>query len=292
MSASFGIDHPLIAVNDTNATRERFIAMGFNMTPIGKHPWGTNNTLAMFDSCLIEFVGVYDENLLDEKPAGDFYFGRHVYDHLQIREGIALSALHSTNIENDIEHAKQAGLRLSGSLEFGRDVILPDGATDRTKTSLALLPNAMFPRLSFFLCQQHKPELIYVPEWLSHPNTVYGYSGITIRADTDQQSVLLKQFTALYGHAEKIEQGFRVKTPNGTISVQRKAAFEVRYCVLPSEVQSEQEPAIVAMDFKCHKLSTLTGFLETCGSEFIKTESSITLTDARKTGNTIFSFVC
>ncbi len=42
MNASFGIDHPLIAVHDIVQLRERLVAMGFNMTAIGKHPWGTS----------------------------------------------------------------------------------------------------------------------------------------------------------------------------------------------------------------------------------------------------------
>ncbi len=86
MTASFGIDHPLIAVHDIEKLRERLIAMGFNMTAIGKHPWGTSTSLAMFNGCLMEIMGIYDDTLIDALPAGDFHFGRHVYEHLQQRE--------------------------------------------------------------------------------------------------------------------------------------------------------------------------------------------------------------
>lgn len=291
MNASFGIDHPLIAVNDIHTIRERFISMGFNMTPLGKHPWGTNNTLAMFDSCLIEFISVFDKTLLDEKPAGNFYFGRHVYEHLKAREGVALSALHSTQIESDSSHAQQSGLLASGSLEFGRDVVLPDGSTDRTKTSLALLPNANHPRLSLFLCQQHKPELIYVPEWLTHPNTAYGYNGITIRAESAQQSELQQPLIALYGKSEAIEQGFRVETANGTISVQSEDAINAEYLALPSVVSQDLSPAIVAMDIKCRDLETLERHIRASGLNYIVKDKSITLSDPETTGNTIFRFI-
>jgi len=155
-NASFGIDHPLLATHDIEALRERLIAMGFNMTAIGKHPWGTSTSLAMFDGCLLEIMGMYDASLIDEVPAGDFHFGRHVYEHLQQREGVALTALHSTNSVNDAQLATEAGFRIAGHLEFGRDVNLPGGKSARTKTTLALLPSEQFPRLSFFLCQQHR----------------------------------------------------------------------------------------------------------------------------------------
>ena len=48
MSASFGIDHPLIATRDVAGLRNRLISLGFTMTPIGRHPWGTSTSLAMF----------------------------------------------------------------------------------------------------------------------------------------------------------------------------------------------------------------------------------------------------
>ena len=153
MNASFGVDHPLVATHDINQLRDLLIALGFNMTTIGKHPWGTSTSLAMFDGCLLEIMGIYDCALIDEVPAGEFRFGRHVYEHLQEREGVALTALHSTDSHKDARRAEDSGFTVAGHLEFGRDVTLPDGTSGRTKTTLALLPDPQFPRLSFFLCQ-------------------------------------------------------------------------------------------------------------------------------------------
>ena len=114
MNASFGIDHPLIAVGDIAQLRNRLIAMGFNMTAIGKHPWGTNTSLAIFNGCLIEIMGIYADTLIDEAPAGEFRFGRHVHEHLMRREGIALTALHSIDAEADALQAQKAGFSLAG----------------------------------------------------------------------------------------------------------------------------------------------------------------------------------
>jgi len=199
MNGAFGLDHPLIAVHDINAMRDRLISIGFNMTPIGKHPWGTSTSLAMFQGCLLEIIGLYDETLIDEVPAGDFHFGRHVWTHLQNREGVALTALHSTDSAADAAVAEKAGFPVSGHLEFGRDVTLPDGSKGRTRTTLALLPDQTFPRLSFFLCQQHRPELIYVPSWLDHPNSVHGYAGASILARDPVMGALTARLSGLYG---------------------------------------------------------------------------------------------
>ncbi len=110
MTAAFGIDHPLLATRDIAALRARLIALGFTMTAIGKHPWGTSTSLAMFQGCLLEIMGLYDESLIDTLPAGDFRFGRHIASHLAQREGIALTALHSTNWQADATRACAAGL--------------------------------------------------------------------------------------------------------------------------------------------------------------------------------------
>ena len=247
MTASFGIDHPLIAVHDIEKLRDTLISLGFNMTAIGKHPWGTSTSLAMFNGCLLEIMGIYDSTLLDEVPAGDFRFGRHVYSHLQKREGIALTALHSTDSEGDAEKAQQQGFKVSGHLEFGRDVVLPDGQSGRTKTTLALLPDTAFPRLSFFLCQQHRPELVYVPEWLEHANTVCGISGVSILASEGDLAALRRKFAGLYGDAHSVVGGFSFATANGSIKVQTREAIEEGFGPLASRV-NDTTPGIVAME--------------------------------------------
>ena len=245
MTGSFGIDHPLLATHDIAALRARLIALGFAMTAIGKHPWGTSTSLAMFDGCLLEIMGIYDPDLIDEIPAGDFRFGRHVFTHLQDREGIALTALHSIDAHADAARAAAAGRACAGHLEFGRDVTLPDGRAGRTKTSLALLPDPDFPRLSFFLCQQHRPELIYVPEWLNHPNSVHGICGVTIVADLEDHGAVAARLSGLYGPGHAGKDAMEWQTANGRMRLSDPAAFERHIGPLPAGMD---RPCIAAMD--------------------------------------------
>ena len=290
MNASFGIDHPLIAVRDIATLRDRMISLGFNMTAIGKHPWGTSTSLAMFEGCLIEIMGIYDDSLLDERPAGDFRFGRHVHDHIQDREGIALTALHSTDAKADAERAREAGFTVSGHLEFGRDVTLPDGKSERTSTTLALMPDKRWPRLSFFLCQQHRPELIYVPEWLEHPNTVCGICGMTVLADASDHEALMHKFQGLYGSAEKREDGFQVSTANGPIRVQSRQVIEHELGLLPSDVAASSEPGIIALDLRYKSSDKLLRWIANSNLDHREAGETITLTKAGDIGNTFLRF--
>lgn len=290
MNASFGIDHPLLATHDIDALRERLIALGFNMTAIGKHPWGTSTSLAMFDGCLLEIMGIYDDTLLDDVPAGNFRFGRHIHEHLNIREGVALSALHSTNSLEDARHAENAGFVVAGHLEFGRDVTLPDGTEGRTKTTLALLPDANFPRLSLFLCQQHRPDLIYVPEWLEHPNTVNGICGVNVVAHEKHHTALKAQFGGLYGDFEALRGGFQYKTANGVLRVLSADAFENDIGPLSDEIRTEDTPSIAGMDFTTGDLNTLLDYITKSEADHDPLENGVVLTDQTLTANTTLRF--
>lgn len=290
MNASFGIDHPLLATHDIDALRNRLIALGFTMTAIGKHPWGTSTSLAMFDGCLLEIMGIYDDSLLDEVPAGEFRFGRHIHAYLQKREGVALSALHSTDSVGDAARAAKAGFEVAGHLEFGRDVILPDGTAGRTKTTLALLPDPVFPRLSFFLCQQHRPEFIYVPAWLTHKNTATGIGGVTVLANAADQDVLRTKLAGIYGAPAAIDGGFAFKTANGPMRVQDHAAITASFGALPAIIYDDG-PCIVAMDILVKNTATMRDFLVQGDFAFCEVAGGYQLIDPTLVANTYLRFV-
>lgn len=291
MNASFGVDHPLVATHDIDQLRDLLIALGFNMTAIGKHPWGTSTSLAMFDGCLLEIMGIYDSALIDEVPAGGFRFGRHVYEYLQEREGVALTALHSTDSRNDAQRAEDAGFTVAGHLEFGRDVNLPDGTSDRTKTTLALLPDLKFPRLSFFLCQQHRPELIYVPEWLEHPNKVTGICGVNIIADTLYHSDLVARFSQLYDGYTQFDGGFQYQTANGVLRVMDAACFEQTIGRVPEAIAQEQLPCIAGMDLVMSEPAVFSRYLKSASLAFREIANGYVLTSPETTANTTFRFL-
>ena len=58
MTASLGIDHALVCVNDIKATREIYLSLGFVSRGFSQHPWGTSTTLLIFKDQLFEIVGI------------------------------------------------------------------------------------------------------------------------------------------------------------------------------------------------------------------------------------------
>ncbi|MFX0547231.1 VOC family protein [Roseovarius sp. S1116L3] len=290
MNAAFGLDHPLIAVRDIDALRARLISIGFNMTPVGRHPWGTSTSLAMFSGCLLEIMGIHDAALIDEIPAGDFRFGRHIHAHLQGREGIALTALHSTDAASEAAYAAKAGFDVAGQLEFGRDVTLPDGRAGRTRTTLALMPDRKWPRMSFFLCQQHRPDLIYVPAWQDHPNSVCGYAGVTVLARPGDIAPLAAKLSGLYGAVQECDGGAVLRTANGVIRILARDAVEARYGPVSPELASADQPGIVALDLTYQNAARLEACLKNGDLPYLRDGQTYRLTDPSLTGNTFLSF--
>ncbi len=238
------------------------------MTPVTQHPWGTSTSVAVFEGCLLELMGVTDESLIDVKPAGAFRFGRTVRDHLAEREGISLTALHSEDAEGDAALVAARGIASQGRIEFGRDITLPDGSHDRTATTLRIIADPDLPRLSNFICQQHRPDLIYVPRWMDHPNTARGIGQVTILAEKDDHPRVRERLTRLYGRdaADEDPDGFSVRTGNGQFVVRDRTAAEVLYGALPSALANETQPCCISIHLRVGSLQSARRQIEAGGA--------------------------
>ncbi len=292
MSNFLGIDHPLIAVRDLDLVIARFSALGFTMAPKSRHPWGTSTCISIMQQSLIEIVSIYDEALLDELPAGDFHFGRHVHHYLQEREGIALTALYSDDAESDAAKIAAQGITCQGTIRFGRDVVLPDGTPDRTATTLKILYDDDLPRLSNFICQQHRPDLIYVPKWSNHANGASSYAQLTIMAELADQPGVQARLTGLYGEQslQSLTDGFAVKTGNGWYVVTDRAGIEKRYGALPDTLEQETQPACVAIHIKVPDLKIVAALFEKNDIRHSATHNLLSLSEANLYGNVFVNF--
>jgi hypothetical protein len=257
MKNLLGIDHPLVCVDDLAAARARCEAMGFVMTPLSKHPWGTGTTAAIFKDCLLELMDFQDETLADLYPAGDFRFGAFIRDHLAQREGIPLTALNSYDAEADAKAVMDRGVACQGTIEFGRDVTSPDGKPDRTSTTLKIISDPDLPRLSNFICQQHRRDLIEKPEWMEHKNTAFGISRVTILAAAKDQPKVRQRLASIYGDDAITETkgGFSAQTGNGIFVVNDKETVEAFYGPLPHDLATETQPTCISIHLKTRTLA-------------------------------------
>lgn len=291
MTAGLGIDHPLVGVRDLPAMRDTYLSLGFAMKPPGQHPWGTSTALVIFRRQLLELVGIWDADLLDSYPAGNFRFGRHVQVHLAQRQGVALSALYSEDAEADAAAVVARGGHCEGTMRFGRDVMLADGTPDRTSTTLKILTRPRFPRLSMFACQQHRRDLIEFPEWMDHPNSATGFVSATILADPADQPQVRDWLEIVHGGAAvTTDWGFRVQTGNGCWRVASRDSAGALFGPLPKDLAPDGAPSVVSLDLRLGDLGRLQPFLRTGDFAHRRIGDALVLTEVDRLGGILLSF--
>jgi hypothetical protein len=239
----FGIDHPLVVVRDLDAAADALAALGFTVTPRGRHPWGTHNRLALFPGGLLELMTLGEPEAVETNGVDHGLFGRHVARFLDRHgEGVCMLALHSIDLDCDIEAAQSRGLRVDGVIDFRRPVTLPGGTRDEAVVRLAMLTDRQNPHLSLFLCQQLKRGLVEVPAWTAHPNGASRLAGVTYL--DDGAGAAARRASAVWG--APISPG-RWATAGGYVDVVDAAMFEVRFGTPPSAALIRRAPAIGAI---------------------------------------------
>ena len=229
VNGPLGLEHPLVVSDDLDALAGRYRAMGFATAPKGYHPWGTANHLVLFPGSFIELMGIDGRGLLDTPSETGFRFGRFIADQLDRREGVAMIALHSDDVAADVAGVTARGTKPDGLVDFRRAVTLADGAKEEVAFSLAMLIDWQQPQLSHFLCQHHRPEFVWVPEWMQHPNGAQAIAEVAYAAA--EPHAHRQRFAGIWGEDALHDEGngFRVSTAGGDLVVLGRPAAEARF---------------------------------------------------------------
>lgn len=165
------IDHLVLAVRDLDAARETYQRMGFTLTPVARHPFGTKNSLVQLQGGFLELLAVDDPALIAEPGEGTYSFAAFNRDYLAEREGLSMLVLQSTDPATDRAAFAAGELPVYAPFGFERIAKGPDGidrtvAFDLTFTSDARAHGAA----GFFTCQNRFPENFWRAEFQSHAN--------------------------------------------------------------------------------------------------------------------------
>jgi catechol 2,3-dioxygenase-like lactoylglutathione lyase family enzyme len=165
-----GIDHALVGVADLDGARDAYTRLGFTTTPRGRHiGWGTGNYTIMFEDDYIELLGVIDPS--------QYIHGLDSF--LATGEGLLNVALASDDAEASYRWLQHAGIELSPPESLQRLLETEDGDSTLRFSNLHLPPDVT-PGLKTFACQHLTRDMVWRPEWLSHPNGAKGISSVTV----------------------------------------------------------------------------------------------------------------
>lgn len=285
-----GLEHPLVVAHDLDALAESYRAMGFAPTRRGFHPWGTGTQLVLFPDNFIELMGIANPSLIDVASPDGFRFGRFIADHLAQREGIAMLALHSDDARTDLATVTARGVATEGLVDFRRAVVLPDGTTDEAVVTLAMLIDRAHPQLSNFICQQHRPEFVWVPAWMQHPNGAQAITRITYAAPNPQ--TIRPRFANLWGEAalHDTATGFSVTTPGGELLILDHPSAESRFAPTPLPQCWRDAPCAIAITVRTPNLDRAHDIMQRNNVPHTRIDQCLRVPPSH-TGNIVLEFI-
>jgi hypothetical protein len=178
------LDHVVIDVRDRiDEAMACFSGLGFRLTPRGRHTLGSVNHLAMFAVDYLELLGFPKD-------------GETRAEITRFSEG--LNGLVFKTADADLVHreAAAAGLPVLPVQSFSRPVALGAETRDARFRTTRLDPDEVAMGRVYF-CEHLTPDLVWRPEWQSHPNTACAIARVVVSTPDPARTTGL--FRGLFG---------------------------------------------------------------------------------------------
>lgn len=198
------LDHVVIDVRDRIDEAMRcFQSLGFQLTPRGHHTLGSVNHLAMFATDYLELLGFADDAVRPEI----------------MRFPVGLNGLVFKTADADSTHlqAAAAGLPVLPVQSFSRPVSF-DGTTRDARFRTTRLDPAQVALGRVYFCEHQTPDLVWRPEWQTHPNGARAIARVVVATADPQRTAGL--FRGLFGHDAVADHDGRQIIGAGTARVE------------------------------------------------------------------------
>lgn len=266
------IDHVVYAIRDLKAGQHFFQQLGFSLTDLAVHPFGTGNHLAMFERSFIELLGVLNPEVITSRKKDGFSFSTYNLTFLEKQEGISALVISTDDAEADYKRFLENGLKAYPPFRFARKAHLRDGREVEVAFSISFVLPEDHTRMAFFVCQHHFPEYSWLQGNPNHENTAIGIASVDIVCK--KPSALLPFFVSLISGAkvEEKEECIKIQTANEKINLHTASSFSDRYNTIQPNVEN---PSIAAMTLKVKSIKELKKVLEDKRIDFIEKDSRV-----------------
>ena len=150
------LDHVVIVSAIASTKRTIFRSLGFHLTPRGHHTLGSVNHLAMFATDYLELLGFGKDGPI--RP-----------EIMRFPAGLNGLVFKTADAEAIHRQAAAVGLPVLPVQSFSRPVALQGGTRDARFRTTRLDPDQVAMGRVYF-CEHLTPDLVWRPEWQSHPN--------------------------------------------------------------------------------------------------------------------------
>jgi hypothetical protein len=190
------IDHVVVDVRDRmEEGARRYRALGFQLTPLGRHSLGSANHLAIFGRDYLELLGTDVPGGTLRPDLAGFPVGLN---------GLVFLAKRSEALQ---AQQQARGVPVQGVLNFFRPAELPDGARADARFNVVRLDLAAAFDGRTYWCEHLTPEHVWRPEWQEHPNGALGVARVVVSVRDPARQVAL--FTRIFG------PGYLAEGPEG-----------------------------------------------------------------------------
>lgn len=286
---SLSLDHILLTVKDYFPSYENLKKLGFQMTQISYHPWGTATSFAVFQGNFIELIGVVDESKFGTNEVNGFCFGRQMDKfHAKGEDGISMIALHSKDTVADFPALAARHSENQGIVDFRRTIKLEDGTPDEVVVTIGLLLDSDNTEASSFICHQHRPDLIWKDEWMVHPNGAIKIEALTYVGD--DLSFVEERWKQDYSNVQVNDSAISVDTDSGVLKALSHDEFARLYAGIDQPVSKNPVPHVAAVTISTATLDTLTDILDENQVRYHREDDRV-LISPEYSGNVIIEFV-
>jgi hypothetical protein len=244
------LDHVVVNVmGKLDGTAAQYTRLGFQLTERGHHTLGSSNHLAIFGANYLELLGYLPGR---ETKRADLW-----------AHPAGLTGLVFKSVDADLVYStlKERGIPVQEPMSFARPVALKDGTQDARFRVIRLAGQEVQNGRTFF-CHHDTPELVWRPEWQSHPNGVTGIVEFVIASREPARTAAL--YERIFGPdlLAAAPGGVSFRAGTATVLVLEPAAVAARYAgaALENEDGSDR---MVALTFKVASLATPRALFDT-----------------------------
>lgn len=226
------LDHLVLPTAALGTTRSRFEALGFTVSPIGVHPFGTENACVyLADGTFLEPLVVGDAAKASEAVAtGNVFVARdQKFRKLNGAEGISAVVFSTHDADADHEAFLRAGVSAGPRLDFSRPFVDASGKADTASFRLAFAAEAAVPDTFFFTCERANAPKVDRSALQAHANGARCIAAVV--ACADEPGSHRKFFEAVAGApvAAQSPDRLEVGLPNAAIAIMDAAGFAAEF---------------------------------------------------------------
>jgi hypothetical protein len=223
------IDHLVLPVASLDIARKRYEALGFQVAPIGLHPFCTENACSWFDNeTYLEPLAIKDYEVYQASFDKGIPFVRQdqQYRELVGDDGFSIIAFSTNDAERDYDHFVKTSYGYERLFEFSRPGKTKDGDDCTYSFKGAFAIDKANERFSAFTLERYNVPSLKDAPISKHPNKAMGVTGITLIADNPiEHEAYLNEICGVLAD----ETEFQYQLGNAQLAVLTPQAFEAHY---------------------------------------------------------------